>query len=351
MEDYNRIPEDDNGVILTSLVFYLTEDENRDFKSLMRICNFNNESDFIRLIIKNTYLYLNNKDRDIEEDISTILKKTYYKDLDPSLKSKLVNGSKEYDFFLELLRLQVIKCFNTIDTSDSSSSDEKTVRKSFRLTRNDEQDLRKIILGNEVISRPDFLRGYIKFFLESSRSTKTYILTYPNLLKLERAIKDKRYVIINNDKYKPYKIINTRFGISLLGIKENGVLTLARISNHYRLSSPAVEETELLFSFNSHDKELLNSFESLDEVTASFKNNKTDEIFNRDLERFENSEFIFDIIEFNKNDDIYSIKYKYSISGMENIFDKAFSRGAISDLTYSPNYQKFLELNYNKPIR
>lgn len=362
MQNLNRIPEtassNDSKEGFTSLVFYLTEEENTKLENLRKvngIRNFATTSEFVRFIIKNTYLYLNNKERGIQSDISNLLKeKPYYKDIDKSFIQKLLYGAKEYDLFIEILRLQVLKCYKDPLVNLRETTNDKRI--SFRLTNEDEKDLKRIFLGNKLLSNPEFIRGYVSYFLNSTRMTQNYILSYPNMLKLERAIKEGRYISIKDEKYKPYKITTSGTVIPryvLLGFNVDGILTQVPLG--YYISSKNIEESLLTFDFNAQEKEIIKAFENLKVIEASFKiENDEDNVVNHNALSNIYEQKVGTVLKLNAyktEKGKTTISFDYSVgSTMINRLDYAERKGSIKYLCYSDNYYKFLKLNNNKKL-
>lgn len=359
MPDYNRIPEDkiplsskskDNEL---SLVFYLTEDEEKMLISLSKnngVKEYATISKFVRTIIKNTYLYLNNKERGILSDITKAFNKPYYGDLDKRFKEKLEPGKKEYDLVIEILRIQILKANKDPFAEYKDIKSDKRI--SFRLNGEDLLDLRNIIYGNKYMSNPDFIQGFVRYFLSSSRLTQEYILSYPNLLKLERAIKDKRCIIINDKKYKPYKITNARHPIPspvLLCFDENDIFTKVQLK--YIIQAKSILETEVLFDFTAHETRVINAFNSLKTLTASFKIIDENE---REAKDFKDNQILkstLPINSFKEENGKTVIEFDYYIgSNVINKLDTAFKRGSINYLIYSDDYVNFLKLNNNHKI-
>ena len=90
------VPETEEIIMNTSYYVLLRES---DIKYLDRLLSNSQHllnkrstarSSIIKLIVENTYLYLNNMEREFESDLNKILSKSYYKDIDSNFKKKLL---------------------------------------------------------------------------------------------------------------------------------------------------------------------------------------------------------------------------------------------------------------------
>ena len=346
MQSFNRVPEagSKESMKLTSLVFYLSKDEYEMLERISKIkgVNTKNTSSFIRLIIKNTYLYLNNMERNIISDIEIMKDKSYYRGLKPEFVECFKPWTREYDFLMELVRIQVLRSFqNGIEPDEKN----RLERFSFRLTQDDEYDLKRIIVGNKIFSNPELFQSYIRYFLSVGRKTQYYILSYPNMLMLERAIKESRWIIINNKKYKPYKIIDSINAISipyLICFDEEKNFNVKNLMNY--LISEDVEETNLEFTFNSKEKKIIKSFTSLKTIEASFKiNDPEDKLLAVCTPENYTKTYLLKSCTFSKGKTTITFDYTFNSVIIKNL-ENALKNGKISYLCYNQEYYDFLEL-------
>lgn len=172
-------------------------------------------SSLMKRIILNTYLFINNNEVDIDEDIKNILKKKYYKDLDSNISDSLFNDTKLRDFIVELVRIRTLKKY--INPVEDDNEDELE-KKQFRLS-NEDTEIMSIIMGSSSLTRPEYISSLIRYFLRSHNRRE--ILYYENVLTIEKAVRDKEYVVVRNRKIKPALIINSGFEKRILYFNEN----------------------------------------------------------------------------------------------------------------------------------
>ena len=345
-KDYFRISEKECSALdsKTSYSVYLSKSDIERIKLIQRHYYrlFEKQKDalstIVRTIIENTYLYLNNMERNFNDDLKKILDKKYYENIDNKFVSKLKENTKEYDLFLELLRTQLIKLIS------NKEEDEELIKIQFRLTKDDNRLLR-IIAGNKVHTLNDFFSGYLRYFLSLPRETQKYILTYPKGLKLDRAIKEHKCIIVDGIKYRPYKIILTT---SLIRRKcllcfDSIYDSLNVISNIYEKN---IEFTEEYYEFNSYEKEVIDAYNNLDYIDISFKLlNNVSKYINRMISDEEYKNFS-SIVELKHEGVLENIKIKYD----ERIIDilKKANKKNIDYLCFSDNYNTFIKLTEEK---
>ncbi len=346
-KDYFKISESEEGKLSlnTSYSVYLSKD---DIDRISRIQMFHHKyfekqksalSTIIRTIIENTYLYLNNMERNFNEDLNKILGKDYYRDsIDKKFEEKLKGSTKEHDLFLELLRTQLVKLLSNKEEED------ELIKVQFRLTKDDDRLLR-IISGNKVHTLNDFFAGYLRYFLSLPRETQTFILTYPKGLKIDRAIKEHKCIIVDGVKFKPYKIVNGSVlirGKSLLCF-DSVCDSLYEMPNIY---SKNIEFTEECFEFNSFEKEVIEAYSDLEYIDISFKilNDENKEI-NRMVadDRYERSYYV---IEVEHDGPLNKIKIRYNERSIEAL-NKANKKN-IDYLCFSDNYNRYIKLTEEK---
>lgn len=330
------VPETEEIIMNTSYYVLLRES---DIKYLDRLLSksqnllkkrSNARSSIIKLIVENTYLYLNNMEREFESDLNKILSKSYYKDIDSNFKKKLLSNKKEYDLFKELVRNQVLK---TLSVSNYDNDEEELIKVQFRLAK-DDYNLVKILEGAKCQSQPDYIASYISYFMSFSGLTRHKILHYPNDLMIDRAIKDRRCIIMNNMKFKPYKIASSGFFRNdlLVGFNDNNEFVKRRLFN-----IDNVVETNEYFEFNTVEREILDSYFNLDTVVATFTIESDD--FLNILKKYNTHSIISSNMEETKK--VLTFKYNDRVI---RFLDKAYGDGKIKHLCYSDEYQKFMKL-------
>ena len=220
-------------------------------------------STLLKLIIENTYLYINNKEFDIDDDINKVLDKIYFDDLDNNFKELIKTNSKARDFIVELVRVRTLKKY-----TNPSDPQEELIKKQFRLANEDTLSM-SILLGSAALSSPDYIASLIRYFLNSN---KFEILNYRKVLMIERAIREKQYLIIDNRKVKPIGFVNWSTVIrikELLYFDETNKKLL-----HYPLVSyfyeKNIEATELKYSLNSLEEKIINLVNELKNISISF---------------------------------------------------------------------------------
>lgn len=295
-------------------------------------------STMIRLIIENTYLYLNNMERSFSNDVNEILGKKYFKDsMDRNFKNKLKEGSKEYEFIQELVRIQLLRVLS----NRSIDNDEEFVKVQFRLTKEDERMLR-IIGGKECVTMDDFLSGYLRYFLALPMDTKNYILTYPKLLKLDRAIREHQCVIIDGIKYRPYKLTNSNVFAARKALLcfDAYCDSFSEIGHIYDKDILYIEEH---FEFNSEELKVIDAYNNLDYIDISFKLlNDENEYINKLISDEKTS-----IITERKHEfPLEKIRMKYYPHVIKRL-EKANKKN-IDYLCYSDNYNLFMKLTKDK---
>jgi len=320
----------------TSFYCYLTEKEIQDLDSIKTkniiFKRSSNRSSIIKKIVLNTYLYLNNMDRGFEDDLNKLLNKPYFKNLDFNFTKKLSSGGKEYELIQELVRIQVLKCMG-----QKINLEDNLIKVQFRLAK-DDYDLMRVFAGNRNINISDFISGYLKYFLSMPLNIRQYILRYPDLLKLERCIKDNRFVIIGDKKLKAIKIDNKKHSLAtLVCLDSNSNIVLKTL-----FSILDVMETDEYYSLTSYEKELIKLYDGLDEIEISFVVvNET-----KDITRLlENND---PVILSKKADGIKQIiNIRYS-SGIIQLLKDSEKNGDIKYLCFSKNYNDFIKTLENK---
>ena len=203
----------------------------------------------------------------------------------------------------------------------------------FRLAK-DDYNLVKILEGAKCQSQPDYIASYISYFMSFSGLTRHKILHYPNDLMIDRAIKDRRCIIMNNMKFKPYKIASSGFFRNdlLVGFNDNNEFVKRRLVN-----IDNVVETNEYFEFNTVEREILDSYFNLDTIVATFTIENDDFL---DIFKKYNTH---SIISSNMEETKKVLTFKYN-DRVIRFLDKAYEDGKIKNLCYSDEYQKFMKL-------
>jgi len=306
----------------------------------------NARSSIIKLIIENTYLYLNNSERFFHQDLESILGKKYYSNIDKSFVKRIKEGNKEYDFILELVRNQLLRIISNREVS------EEIKEVQFRLAKDDDNMLR-IIAGNKCLTFDEFFSGYLRYFLALPLDTQKYILTYPKSIKLDRAIKEHRCIIINGIKYKPYKygvgrgLLKTKCLLCFDAIFDsfNEIPNIGR-PNITSILDLDIEFTEELFEFTSYEHEVINAYNNLEFIDVSFKLLNND---NKDINKLVDDDFNhYFIIDRKHEYPLEKLKIKYNDAIIRTLHNA--EKKNIDYLCFSDNYNEFIKLTMDKQI-
>ena len=339
--DWNKVNEADYDCKPSSYNVFLTKSEKESLEFIQKRYSYllkkqaNALSTLVRLIIENTYLYLNNSERSFFTDVENVLNKKYFKDsIDYNFKKRLKDKTKEYEFIQELVRIQLLRVLS----NRSIDSDEELIKVSFRLTKNDSNML-KIIGGKVSVTMEEFLSGYLRYFLNLPGDTRYYILTYPKQLKLDRAIREHSCIIINGIKYKPYKIINS----DLLILRKNLICFDAYCDSFQiidRIYDKDIIYTEEYFEFTQDELNVIEAYKKLDYIDISFKvlNDENKDINNLISDENDSPR----IVERKHEFPLEKIRIKY-FRNIIHILEKANKKN-IDYLCYSENYNEFIRL-------
>ncbi len=352
--DYMRISEEeikDSDISATNYTFKITVSEKAKLEKIRERneCLLKKQkqalSSIIKLIIENTYLYLNNSERFFSKDMEAILSKGYYSNINRDFKSKIKNGTKEYDFIRELVRNQLIRTMNNIELDE----DDELTLIQLRLAKDDERLLR-IISGKNIFNLEEFLTGYLRYFLSLPYETQRYILRYPRAIKLDRAIKEHRCIIVRDIMYKPFKIVEGR------GVTKNKILlcfdsmfdSFCEIASFtFSIYDLDVEYTEELFEPSDYEYEVLDAYTKLNTMDVSFKllNNDNKNINNLIDDNCKLS-YIIERKHADDNNPLERIKIKYFDGIIKNL--ERANKKSIDYINYSDNYNKFIKLTKDK---
>ena len=208
----------------------------------------------------------------------------------------------------------------------------------------------RIIAGNRSLSLNDFISGYIRYFLSFPPMTQNYILDYPKILKIERAIRECKIVEINNIRYKPIKFIKSSFShmektlicfdaacdsfceIELMRFGGGGFI------------SRDVEFTEEDFVINSYEKGVLDLYNKLDIIDVSFLLVKNE---GYNIKKFVDEDHrlylaIERMLERKHDGNKYYIKLKYDKYLIKSLLRE--NKKTIDYLCFSDNYNDFIKL-------
>ena len=269
--DESYIPEEKTSLSPnTSYVVMLSDKEKKSLEKLQKRYEYlidkrkSELSSFVKVVLLNTYLYLNNTERDLSEDISTILKKNYYKDLNKDFIKMISEPGKEQDFIREIIRTRILKTQSST-TEDEGSEKEKF---QFRLAQDDDL-LRYIFAGTVCMPIADYLSSLMDYFLSASLSTQRTILQYQMMLSLKRCIADQRCVMINGRKRYVLKIGKSKM------LLFNAIWGLDRKEHRiYRVplfEIKELEETNEYFDLTSNERNAIEALKNAGEVIVSFK--------------------------------------------------------------------------------
>ena len=354
-KDYLKISEEElkeSDISATNYTFKMTVKEKA---ALERIREKNEHllkkqkqalSSMIKLIIENTYLYLNNNERFFLKDVDAIYEKPYYKDsISKDFKSRIKVGNKEYDFIKELVRNQLIRSMNNIDFDE----EEELTLIQLRLAKDDER-LYRIIAGKNIFNLDEFLTGYLRYFLSLPEETKKYVLTYPKAIKLERAINEHRCIIINDIKYKPFKIVDGRGAIRRKCLLCFDVLfdSFHELpGSHRNILDMDIDFTEELFEPSEDEYKVLDAYNKLDVIEVSFKLlNNDNKYINQLIDDNCKSSYILERKHSNAQSPLERVKIKY-FDGILNDIKRA-DKKSINYINYSENYNEFIKLTKDK---
>ena len=172
-KDYYKVNEIDDLTekeysLSKSYTIWLTKTEIEDLDKCRERFEYlikkqkNARSSIIKLIVENTYLYLNNMERNFSQDLNDILSKKYYADIDNKFSKRLIEGTKEYDLILELVRNQLLRVICNREVVEEVESVQ------FRLAKDDDNLLR-ILAGRKCFNLDEFISGYLRYFLALPR--------------------------------------------------------------------------------------------------------------------------------------------------------------------------------------
>lgn len=342
--DWNKVNEADYDCKPSSYNVFLTKSEKESLEFIKKRYSYllkkqvNALSTLVRLIIENTYLYLNNSERSFFTDVENVLNKKYFKDsIDYNFKKRLKDKTKEYEFIQELVRIQLLRVLS----NRSIDSDEELIKVSFRLTKNDSNML-KIIGGKVSVTMEEFLSGYLRYFLNLPADTRYYILTYPKQLKLDRAIKEHQCIILNGIKYKPYKIVHS----DLLILRKN-LICFDAYCDSFQIIDGIYDKdiiyTEEYFEFTQDELNVIEAYKKLDYIDISFKV-LNDE--NKDINNLIRDEKTSIVIERKHEFPLEKIRIKYYPHVISTL-EKANKKN-IDYICYSENYNEFIRLTKDK---
>ena len=281
--DESYIPEEKDSLNPnTSYAVMLTDKEKTTLEKLQKrsghlIDKRKDElSSFVKVVLLNTYLYLNNTERDLVEDINSILKKNYYKDLDKDFIKMISESGKAQDFIREIVRTRILK------TQSSTTEDEESGKEKFqfRLAKDDDL-LRYIFAGTVSMSIPDYLTSLMDYFLSAPESTQRTILQYQIILALKRCTSDSRCIMINGRKGYPVIFTKIKGPINRLWVLNRKTNT---IRQYPIMLIKDIVETNEYFSLTSNEQRVINLIKDIGDVTITFKIVNKTEITNLYIE-------------------------------------------------------------------
>ena len=345
-KDFNYIPEDDITINKKSFdVSYTFDLTNEEVKQLTKIQKTYGEildkrktalSSIIKTICYNTYLYINNMEKNTNELIDTISNKSYYKDIDPEFIDTLKNDELAQDFITELVRSLSLRVMNPEIIKSYPSQ-----QKSFRLSKED-NNLLQILMGVRDVELREFIPSLIRFFLQSTDRVQFHILSYPSILIIERCIQEKKYILYDYKRIIPLKIVNEFLAINreVLIAYDNKNKQMLRIPLYISLKNSflSIKETEQQYQLKAKEKNYIEAYLNGETIDVSF------EIINNtpEVNSFLLKTKSYYIIKRHVNDSHVEL----TIKNHEGILDTIRSiekAGDISNMTISDNYYDLLK--------
>ncbi len=268
--DESYIPEEKESLNPnTSYAVMLTDKEKTSLEKLQKrfehlIDKRKDElSSFVKVVLLNTYLYLNNTERDLVDDINSILKKSYYKDLDKDFIKMISESGKAQDFIREIVRTRILK------TQSSTTEDEESEKEKFqfRLAKDDEL-LRYIFAGTVSMSISDYLTSLMDYFLSAPSPTQRTILQYQIILALKRCTSDSRCIMINGRKRYPVIFSKAKGPLNRLWVLNRKNNTIRQLPI---MLIKEIAETNEYFSLTSNEQRVINMIKDIGDVTITFK--------------------------------------------------------------------------------
>ncbi len=338
MDTEVRIPEETVDCDGTNFYAMLTKAECerldqilKENKAMFRVQK-NATSSLIKLIIENTYLYINNNEIDIDGDISKILTKKYYRNLDDNFKKTITQDQRTRDFIVELVRVRLLKQYASVPVEDEN---DELIKKQFRLS-NDDTKIMSILMGSKALTSPDYISSLIRYFLYSNTRE---ILNYKSICIVDNAIKNKEYIMLGDSKVKPIAYIFDRYYKCLFYINETK--KTVNINRYGFFNGLEVVATNLKYSLSYIEEQIVNLRKQLKNVSISY-----DLVDGIDLESTRAYYLLDD--GFNPSDQIskttdgnhVEAKYKYSRHLSFN-FEKYAKEGYIKNLQFSENYAEY----------
>ncbi len=362
MIDILDVNESEANISSTNYTCYLTKDEINELEKIRERNEhlFNKQknarSSIIKRIVENTYLYLNNNERNFSNDFEKIINKDYYNNIDmdflrriASIENersrkvkKIKTDNKEYELILELVRTQLLR------TISNNYGDEELQKVQLRLAKDDEKMLR-IIAGNRCLSLNDFLSGYLRYFLSLPPMTRNYILAYPTFLKIERSIKEGKIINIEGMKYKPIKLIKPGFShmaytlICFDGVADSFCEILLSRFIASAVVIRDIEFTEEDFVINSYERDVLDLYNNLDVIDVSFVLLNDSSVFINNI--IDNRRHLLSfnrVLDIKNENNKYMLKIKYDKLLINRLIKE--NKKSIDYLCFSDNYNKFIKL-------
>ena len=330
--------------------FYISEDEYKTLEKIHSrykgILDKQKESfgAMVRYILIATYTYLSNLEIDFDNDLLKILSKKQYEGIDSSVKSYL-SSNTGINLLKDLVRTQVLK---TYSQRSIRSAEDNTVKVQFRLTDSDIA-LLKMIMGNNVFSTPDYLSSLIKYFLNSDYRE---IIYYYHSLPLFDSINQKRYVLINNRKYKVIEIKNrpnARTREFLCFNKDTNRVSVKHLVG--MLTHLPIQPLYESFSLSPLEERIIEQYSKMDKITIKFKLLITeDELKEKGRMEYITSSILFadehnsfSVYSRTKEDWLEILTMRYS-SYLYEKFISFEEKNYISNLVFSDNVLKLEEL-------
>jgi len=288
-------------------------------------------SSFVKLILENTYLYINNSEKGLSADINKLLEKSYYADVDKKFVELLNANSKERDFLIELIRLQTLK---TISHSESNMSDEKEFFE-FRLANGD-TDLKRMISGSiKYMSFNEYISSLVQYFLNCPGYVQREIVYYRKLMVIDDCIRQQRIIYLAGRKYRPLKIVksnNLAPGREIIctNVDNNEIVT----KNLLMALKCEVRGSYEMFEKTSYEVDALQAFKDAEKIVIKYRIN--------DKEKFSDHFMFFDYISMKEENGRKIIRMNMN-HGFIRFLKECEAEGVISGLEFDKNYYNYVK--------
>lgn len=293
-------------------------------------------SSLIKLILENTYLYINNNEIDIDDDIKNLLTKKYYLDIDEDFKKMVLEDKKVRDFVVELVRTRLLKKYMT---APMDSKDDELIKKQFRLSKEDSR-LASILMGSKALSSPEYISSLIRYFLHSNTRA---ILYYKELYIIDKAINNKEYLILDNKKIKPVcYFYDSRMKYLYYFDEAKKTVGLYRLG--FIIGQLSVFETYQKYVLSSQEENLVSMLKQLTQITITYELVEGINVDEIDASYLSDDNHLHLSNNYSKTIDgnITTIKSRFS-KYMISSFEEYENNGYIKNLSISENYRAYMK--------